>query len=220
MTETKNPYGYDIVDDIQMGGRYLAFRRGDKGRVIQLRLVTAPKYVNQHWILGDDGKQSPIKCKGEDCPYCGKQVPPKEKLPKQAKWGWVVVDREDGQVKLFTGPTLIARKIKEISEAVDKRTKKPIWGNPLLFDISIERTEEPGAAYYQVTPIPEGKGNELTASEKKAVEEAKIDVATELEGSKDSKHTGNYGATDLETVTEPTATEVADEVPPVEKMPF
>lgn len=196
----KNPYGYDIVDEIEYaGGRYLAFRKGDKGRVIQIRLVDKPRYVNQHWILGDDGRQTPIRCKGETCPYCGKDVPPNERLQKVAKWGWIVIDREDGQVKVFTGPTLIARKIKEISEKMDKKTSKPIWGNPLLYDIAIERKEDPGAGYYDVTPVPEGKGQEITDEEKKLVKEANFDLEAELEGSKESQHTGNYGASELET---------------------
>lgn len=183
-------YGYEMTDEVSTGGKYLTFRKGDKGRTIQIRLVSKPKYVNQHWILGSDGKQSPIACKGEECPYCGKDVPPKEKMDRTAKWGWVVIDRADGEVKVFTGPTLIARKIRKLVE-------NPNWGNPFLYDIEIRRDEAPGEGYYDVTPVPKGMGTEITAEEKANVEKAAFDLSKELEGSKESKHVGNYGAPDI-----------------------
>lgn len=200
MAEEKNPYGYDVVNEVSTGSsKYLSFRKGDLGRIIQVRLVGAPVYVNQHWITDSKGKQTPINCKGENCSYCGKDVPPKEKIDKVAKWGWIVIDREDGNVKVFTGPTLIARRIKEISELVDKKSGKPIWGNPLTYDIQIERTEEPGGSYYKVNPMPEGKGTDLTEEEKEKVKKANYDLKEEIEGGRESKNTGNYGAPEMET---------------------
>ena len=194
----KNPYGYDMVDEVFVGGKYLSFKKGDKGRIIQIRLASEPRYINQHWVLGSDGKQTPINCKGDTCPYCGKDIPQKEKLPKTAKWGWIVIDREDESVKIFTGPTLIAKSVKDLSEMVNKKTGAVIWGNPSTFDIQIERTEIPGASYYKVDPIPEGKG-EMTEEEKNKVKEAGYDLVTELEGSKKSEHVGAYKANELET---------------------
>lgn len=203
MTEEKNPYGYDIVNEVFTGSiRYLSFRKGDLGKIVQIKLAGTPRYVNQHWITDSKGKQTPINCKGETCSYCGKEVPPKEKIDKVAKWGWIVIDREDGLVKIFTGPTLIARRIKEISELVDKKSGKPIWGSPLTYDIQIERTEEPGGSYYKVNPMPEGKGTELTEEEKKKVVEANFNLEEELAGSQESKNTGNYGAPEMETAPE------------------
>ena len=199
---TDNKYGYDVVNEVSSAARYLAFKKGDKGRIIQIRLVSAPKYVNQHWITDNQGKQSPVNCEGEDCQYCGKSVAVKEKIKKTAKWGWIVIDRDDGEVKLFTGPTLIARSIKEVSELVDKKTKKPVWGNPLTFDIQIERTEVPGASYYKVTPMPDGKGEPLTTEEQKLVDDCTIDLVEELQGGQDSKNVGNYQNQDLETAPE------------------
>lgn len=195
-----NPYGYDVVNEVKFGGgRYLSFKKGDKGKVIQIRLASEPKYAIQHWILQSTGKQLPVVCGKEACSYCGKDVPAEERLDKTALWGWIVIDREDGQAKVFTGPTLIARKVKEFSELKDKKTGKPIWGNPLLYDLMIERTEEPGAAYYSVTPVPEGKGKDITAKEKELVKKADFDLAKELKGGKKSDRTGNY---DLETAPE------------------
>ena len=167
-------YGYEQTDEIEVGsGRYLSFRKGDHGRVIQIRLVSEPKYTLQHWLLQASGKETPVNCKGEECSYCGKNVPPKEKLPKTAKWGWIVIDRADGNVKVFTGPTLIARKIRKLVE----NTK---WGNPFLYDIEIVREEQPGEGYYNVTPVPDGKGQEITKEERKKVEDAGLDLEKEL----------------------------------------
>ena len=195
--QTDDPlFGYGATDEVGGGGKYLSFRKGDKGRVITIRLVSAPKYVNQHWITQANGKQTPTNCTGDACPYCGKEVPGKEQMQKIAKWGWIVIDREDGQVKVFTGPTLIARQIRELVE-------NPRWGNPFLYDIEIKRMEEPGKGYYATVPIPDGKGHPITAEEKKLVEEAHFDLAEEIKGGRDSQHTGNYGAAagaDMETV--------------------
>lgn len=193
-------YGYEKTDEIEQGGKYLSFRKGDKGKVITIRLTSAPKYINQHWILGGDGKTTPVLCKGEDCPYCGKDVPANDKIDKVAKWGWIVIDRADGNVKIFTGPTLIARKIRKLVE-------NPKWGNPLLYDVEIIRDEEPGAGYYNVTPVPDGKGDEITAEEKKKVTDSGYDLSKELVGAKESKHTGNY-----ENVPEEGKVEVPDDL--------
>jgi hypothetical protein len=190
-------FGYGDVDEVmkeQSGsGKYLSFKKGDKGRIIQIRIASEPRYINQHWITDVSGKQSPINCTGDDCAYCGKQVAPKEKLQKVAKWGWIVIDREDEEVKVFTGPTLIARSVKEISELRNIKTKNLMWGDPRTYDLQIERTEEPGKGYYKVTPIVEGKGD-LTPEEQEKVANAGYDLMEELKGSKKSDNTGSYGS--------------------------
>jgi hypothetical protein len=191
MAEQANPYGYDAVNEVAKGGRYLNFKKGDKGRTIQVRIASEPRYILQHWVMDQMGKQSPINCSGEDCTYCGKSVLPKNKLAKVAKWGWIVIDRTDEEVKVFTGPTLIARSIKEISELADMRTKKVMWGNPMTFDIQIRRDELPGAGYYNVIPVV-GTQGEITAEEKDKVAKAGFDLETELQGSKKSENTGAY----------------------------
>jgi len=160
-----------------------------------------PKYVNQHWITDNTGKQSPVNCEGEECVYCGKDVALEEKIKKTAKWGWIVIDREDGEVKLFTGPTLIAKSIKDLSELVDEKTKEPVYGDPLLYDFQIKRTEEPGGSYYKVTCLHKTVGK-LSEEEQKLVDECTIDIKQELIGAKDSKNVGNYDNKDLETAPE------------------
>lgn len=188
-------FGYGEVDKVikenSGSDKYLNFKKGDKDRIIQIRLASEPRYINQHWITDNKGKQMPVNCEGETCAYCGKDIQPKDKMQKTAKWAWTVIDREDSLVKVFTGPTLIARSIKEISELTNKVTKKLMWGDPRTFDIQIERTEEPGKAYYKVNPVVDGKG-ELTEEEKKKVLEAGYDLVEELKGGKKSDRTGAY----------------------------
>lgn len=199
MADEKNPYGYDIVNDVPTsGGRYLSFGKNDKGRIIQIRVVSEPRYVLQHWLTTSDGKRTTFNCKGEACPYCGKEVPPKEKIKKDAKWGWIAIDREDGQVKVFSGTTGIALSIKSLTELRSKTTKELVWGDPTTFDVQIERTEEPGPSYYRVTALPEGKGP-ITEEEKAKVQEANFNLEEELAESKKSEHVGSYGTGEMET---------------------
>lgn len=185
-------FGYGDVDEVVKeqggGGKYLQFKKGDKGRVIQIRIASEPKYVNQHWA---DSK--PLgNCTGEDCQYCGKDVPAKDKIQKTAKWGWIVIDREDEEVKIFTGATQIARSIKDNSELRNMSTKKLMWGDPRGYDIQIERTEVPGAGYYKITPVV-GSQAPLTPEEQAKVDACGYDLVAELKGGKKSDNTGNYG---------------------------
>lgn len=205
-------YGYGDVDEVvkeQGGGnKYLSFKKGDKGRVIQIRLASEPKYVNQHWA---DGKMLG-NCVGDECQFCGKNVDPKNKLQKTAKWGWVVIDREDGEVKVFTGPTLIARSVKDLSQLKNKVTNKVMWGNPTGYDIQIERTEEPGAGYYKVTPVV-GSQEPLTPEEQAKVNAAGYDLVAELKGGKKSDNVGNYGGNKESMETAPEDVINPDDIP-------
>jgi len=210
-----NDFGYGIVDEAQKavgGGRFLQFGKGDKGRTITFRLVSKPEFVTQHWVIGEDGKSRPIKCTGKDCSYCGDDVPLKEKIDKRVTFGWIVIDRDDGTPKIFKGAFMIAKDIKALSEDKD-------WGNPMLYDIKVTRTEEAGA-YYKTVPVPKGMGTPITKDEEKAVKEAKFNLKDEMGGSKKSENIGNYE--DLETVSKedtPKGKEVKAEVP-VDDIPF
>ncbi len=184
MPDNENDFGYDIIDEVPINSsRYL--KLSVKDQEVRVRLVSEPKYKIRHWVLNETGKKTPINCEDESCPYCGKDVPAKEKLRKDALFGWVVIDREDSMVKVFTGPKSIALAIRDLA-------KDPDWGNPFNYDLKIRRTEEQGAGYYKVTPVPNGLP--LTDEEKKAVEEAGYNLEEELEGGKRSEHVGDYGS--------------------------
>ena len=208
----ENLYGYGDVDEVVKeqggGGKYLQFKKGDKGRIIQIRIASEPKYVNQHWA---DSK--PLgNCSGDDCQYCGKNVAPKDKLQKTAKWGWIVIDREDEEVKVFTGATQIARAIKDNALLKNMSTKKVMWGDPRGYDIQIERTEIPGAGYYKVTPVVGSQGP-LTPEEQAKVEACGYDLVAELKGGKKSDNTGNYGGSKESMETAPEDEVNPDDIP-------
>lgn len=203
-------FGYGDVEEVvkaQGGGnKYLNFKKGDKGRVIQIRLVSEPRYINQHWVFNTSGVKSPVNCTGEKCEYCNDSNLPNTEDPKRkvAKWGWIVIDRQDEGVKIFTGPTQIARSIRDMSGLINMKTKNLVWGNPQTYDIQIERTEEPGANYYKVTGMTDGR-EPLTEDEKAKIAKNPYDLSIELQGSKKSEHLGSYnngGAKELETAPE------------------
>lgn len=59
----------------------------------------------------------------------------------------LVIDRSDGQAKIFQTSGAVYSKIRDY--AMNKE-----WGNPMGYDITIERTEDPGKSYWKVTPSP------------------------------------------------------------------
>lgn len=73
---------------------------------------------------------------------------------------WVVIDRESGLAKIFSGTAGVYKSIKKYAEM-------PEWGNPTEYDFMIERTEQPGPSYYAVTALPNKE--ELSAKEEDLV---------------------------------------------------
>lgn len=216
-TEQTNPYGYDIVDEIpRRGGIYLSLK--EKGQQVQIRLVSQPVYVKRYWITNPSGKKEVVVVpKNGPDPYGGEDVPVKERLEPDFRFGWVVIDREDESVKLFQGSKSVAFKIKNISEMRDK-AGNVIWGNPTGYDLLVTRTEQQGANYYTVDPLPHTR-KPLTEEEKELVKEAGIDPLKEMEGSQVSNTSGHNTATpaDLETVPE-AEEKKTDSVPGVKAM--
>ncbi len=187
--------GYsDVVGKAQKeagGGKYISLK--NKGDKIVVRIASEPVYKNKHWMTGSDGKNTPITCTGDNCVYCGKDVPPKEKVKKTPIFAWVVLDRNDANTpKIFKGPFQIAKEL----EGLDN---DPEWGDPRNYDVSVTRTEEPGSGYYKV--VPTKNSDPISDDEKKAIEEAGFDLEAELEGGQKTDNIGKYGKApaDLET---------------------
>jgi len=82
-------------------------------------------------------------------------------------FAWLVIDREDGKVKVFQSGVSVYLQIRNFATNDD-------WGDPEKYDFTVERTEASTASYYAVTPSP--KHSELTDEEKAAVKECKIDL--------------------------------------------
>ena len=193
---TDNNFGYGdvekVVKETSQNTKYLQFKKDDNGRQIMIRIASEPRYIIQHWVLGADGKNRPVTCEGEDCAYCGKSVPKGDKMEKKSRWAWIVIDREDGEAKVFMGPNSIALRLRDLTKLISPKTKKPTWGDPRTFDVTITYTvKSNGFGEYKVDPDPDSRG-ELTAEEVKMVEESGYDLEKELQGSKKSEHVGNY----------------------------
>jgi hypothetical protein len=83
------------------------------------------------------------------------------------RFAWLVIDRSDGQVKVFSGGTSIYLIIKGFAQ-------DPDWGDPTKYDLTITRTEESNANYYRVVPSP--VKSEITEEELKLIKESNIDL--------------------------------------------
>ena len=175
--------GYDILDEIG-GGKYLSLKKKDDE--VRVRVVSDAVHSVRHWLEDATGKNSPVPCTGKNCKWCGDGV--ENPLKKDYKFGWIVIDRADGQVKVFTGPKSIAFHLRDLINDED-------FGNPLNYDIKVKRTEDPGANYYKVTPLMQ-YSEPVSDEEKVLIKEANIDLSKELSDSTPSQSLGNYS--DLE----------------------
>lgn len=183
--------GYGEVDEVvkqtSKGGKFM---RIDEDKQYQFRIVSKPKYKIRHY-MGKGAKPAYQDCGGDDCQWCGKQVAKENRLDKDAQWAWIVIDREDGQVKVFQGTNAVARRIRDLAEIVDV-AKEPINGDPRTWDVMFKKFKGTnGFTDYSIEPHPKKRG-ELTAEEQAAVQTANIDLETVMKGGKDSQHLGNY----------------------------
>lgn len=66
------------------------------------------------------------------------------------RFAWLVIDKTDEtkpRVRGYRASASVFEKIKKLAE-------NPKWGDPTRYDIEVERTEQPGAGYWAVTPQP------------------------------------------------------------------
>jgi hypothetical protein len=59
----------------------------------------------------------------------------------------LVIDRADGQAKIYRASSFIYSEIR-------KYAQDPEWGNPMGYDITITRVENPGVGYWDIKPSP------------------------------------------------------------------
>jgi hypothetical protein len=138
--------GYD-AEASSGGGMWLRLKK--KGEKVRLRIVSAPfRYTDtiDDTITG-------------------------EKVQKR-KVSWLAILKEviNGQaskrVVVFTNGPMVYGILKDLSEDEN-------WGDPMQFDVTIERTEESGK-YYVVTPLPKPIGP-ISDEERRLIEDANID---------------------------------------------
>lgn len=123
-----------------------------------------------------------LKGKGDTCKIRIVSEPVKFMNTYQGKeserYAWLVIDRsseveDEYFIKIFQGGAQIWNKIKSY-------VKNEEWGDPMTYDLTIERTETSPANYYDVTPSPSNKGP-LTTEEMALVMACNIDLAKAVE---------------------------------------
>lgn len=146
---------YNYVPEVD-GGKFLNLRaKGDK---IDIRIASKPISYFVHWI-DKKPKVCPDRKTCETCNKVYKSSQAEEAMAEKLKqvFCWFVINRADGKAYIYKGGVGIFRSIAEYG-------KNPKWGDPMLYDLEITRTEiKP--QYYSVVPDPSTKGQELTAEE-------------------------------------------------------
>lgn len=88
-------------------------------------------------------------------------------------FSWKVVDRFDGQAKVLTMPGSVFKKLAALAANED-------WGDPVDYDITVERTENPGSGYWTITPTP----NKTPLDEKQLDQIEALDIPKLVTGAK------------------------------------
>lgn len=180
-------YGYGdvegVVKETSSSGKYMKLEKNHK---YQVRIASRPRYAIRHWV-----NKKPYPCTGDTCDWC--KNPDADIKKKTAQWGWIVIDREDGKVKILQAPNSVALRIRDLSEIVSQKTKQKMWGDPTTFDIIIEKTQVgDGPTKYTVDPDVDSRGA-MTAEEVALVKKANYNLEAEIANSKVSENVGNYG---------------------------
>jgi hypothetical protein len=118
-----------------------------KGDKVRVRIADKPYRELQLWPRERGGKPVP---KDELARFTVGQW---KRAFTSADWNpseifhLVVIDRADGAAKILTVFASTYTKIQEYAN-------NPEWGNPTNYDITVERTEEPGKNYFSVMALP------------------------------------------------------------------
>jgi hypothetical protein len=147
-------------------GKSLFLRLKDKDQVINIRLASKPYREPKVWKTepGSPPMKDELVSELTEAQWFKIMKNPDYEI-KEA-FHWLVVDRDDGEVKIFTATATVYKKIKEYAQ-------KPKWGDPTKYDIEVKRTEEPGSGYYSVSPDPDK--SDLTDNELFDVRSLKIE---------------------------------------------
>lgn len=124
-----------------------------------VRIGSGVRPSNNHFEYSIDGRRKKVVCPGDDCPLC--------KIGKKPNkfFKFKVINRTDGKAYAYECGVMIIDQIKKLAN-------NPKHGNPMTYDIRIDKTGEGMSTRYKV--FASNKNNEITESE--AEELAKIDL--------------------------------------------
>lgn len=130
----------------------------------RIRLVSKPENYQVH-NQKIEGKFRSVKCEGTDCKLCAEGNKPRD------RYAWVVLDRSDGQVKVYECGWMVFEQVLNLARDED-------YGDPTQYDLKITKTGEGLDTNYTVIAVP--KKTALTAEEKEKLEEANINLPVAL----------------------------------------
>lgn len=133
-----------FADEAESEGQssYLRFEAGDT----KFRIISKPLMGWIVWEEDEDETRKPVRSSIEDGEPDAPSKDPKDK-PKKFMTV-VVIDREDGEVKVLE----ITQQ--SVIKGINAYAKNPDWGNPFSYDITVTKKGEGKKTRYGVQPSP------------------------------------------------------------------
>ncbi len=157
MVENTNmaSFGEKGWDEEAPKGRSDYFNIKDDGQYL-MRICGKPHEYAAHWVDGDGGSRIKVNCAAKDCVLC------KKGLKVSVRYLVPVLLRDENRVALTEfGP--------QVFGGIKKLYKTAAWGNPMGYDIMIDKEKKRGASgMYFVTPIAK---SDFESSEKAMIKE-------------------------------------------------
>lgn len=154
----------DVISEGSAG--YFKPETGDN----KVRIISKPIIGWVAWDEDDDGNKSPVRTQIDDVPDKSKYD--KKNQPKKFM-ALVVIDREDGEVKVWE----ITQQ--SVIKAIQALNANKDWGKPFAYDITIKKTGADLKTKYAVTPSPKTK---LGKDDIKAANEKPVNLDALYEG--------------------------------------
>lgn len=117
-----------------------------KGDKVRIRISTRPYREVQVWPSERGGNRVDQEMVNSFTPGQWVSIMRNPDWQVSEVYHLLVIDRSDGLAKIFQASSAIYGKIRAYAQ-------DPEWGNPMGYDITIERTEKPGT-YWEITPSP------------------------------------------------------------------
>ncbi|SFM28342.1 hypothetical protein [Pelosinus propionicus] len=150
-------WGSDIKVEV---GKHLKLKNGKN----KIRIGSRPHAANIHWEDSFAGKKKKAICPGSGCPLCNAN------RKYDPRYYVKVINRDDGQATILECGPMILTQIKKYASDSD-------YGNPMNYDISINKTGEGRNSKYSVMASP--CKSSITAEEKTLLEAVDISSCVE-----------------------------------------
>jgi len=149
-------FGEKSWEDEASGGGQSDFFNMKENKQYNLRIVGKPHEFAAHWVDAPGLGKKKVNCAGTDCVLCAKNV------KASIRYFIPVIVRDENRVAVTEfGPQVYGH--------IRSLFKSPNWGNPMGYDIVVDKNTARGAAgTYFVTPVQK---SDFTPDEKATVKE-------------------------------------------------